>query len=163
VLEVLRTAGGSLARTVLREAVDSRLAAAELDRATEALVARGLVHVERTTTPWKSIRGRVNHAPVMRYTLTEHEERAASVDGRQFWSSWGPKDGPILWSAQPPALGLYESPGGGMPAGVAYPVGWIQGSKAPVATFRLIVGQEEVEGVFLCDRRRFVPLGEAAE
>jgi hypothetical protein len=49
-----------------------------------------------------------------------------------------------------------------MPIGMALPVGWVQGSKAPVATLT-VGGKEELEGLFLCDRRQFVPLGEAAE
>jgi hypothetical protein len=75
IVALLRVAGGSLARNALREAINPRLLAAELDRATEALTGRGLVRVERTTSEWVSIHGHESRVPVTKYILTERGGR----------------------------------------------------------------------------------------
>jgi hypothetical protein len=83
-------------------------------------------------------------------------------------TNWGPLDGPILGRSSPPALSVFLAgerlPGDvGLPIGIAYPTGLVERRRGPAVTFRLAIGKTELEGRWLCDRRAFVRLGEAAE
>jgi hypothetical protein len=80
-----------------------------------------------------------------------------------FYSTWGPLYGPILRRDEPPALGIFSSPDRPMPIGIAFSVGQVEHSKGPAATFRLVVGKHELEGLYLCIGRQFVKLGESAD
>jgi hypothetical protein len=80
-----------------------------------------------------------------------------------YFATWGPSDGPVLGEHEPPALGVISSPGEAMPVGVAFPTGHVQHRKGPAVTFRLVVGEVELPGLWLCVGRRFVELGEAPE
>lgn len=77
-------------------------------------------------------------------------------------TDWGPRDGAILARDQPPVLGV-QRPGALMPCGMAYPVGRLPTRRAPWAVFRLVVDGVELEGRYVCVKRAFVELGEAAE
>jgi hypothetical protein len=77
-------------------------------------------------------------------------------------TNWGPP-GPILYRDRPPAIGIFRGVVDGLPVWIAYSVGHVASRRAPAAVFRL-----EAEGVdagarWVCVRRRFVELGEAAE
>src|SRR5512144_977985 len=80
-----------------------------------------------------------------------------------YFSTWGPTDGPIRYRDNPPALGVVVDPAEpAMPSGIAYPTGWIQDPRGrpPVATFRLVVGEVELPGLYVCVGRRFLPAAE---
>jgi hypothetical protein len=79
-----------------------------------------------------------------------------------YLSNWGPLDGPILGYNCPGAMGVLAE-GEAMPIGIAYPVGLVEHRRGPAQTFRLVVNKTELLGRWLCIRRRFVQLGEAAE
>jgi hypothetical protein len=81
----------------------------------------------------------------------------------QFYSTWGPCDGPILGAHEPPALGVVDAPGAIWPIGIAYPVGLVAHRRGPATTFRLIIRKVELEGRWLCVARQFLRLGDAAE
>jgi hypothetical protein len=78
-------------------------------------------------------------------------------------ATFGPLDGPVLRRHEPPALGVVADPGRPMPIGIAFPVGQVEHRRRPAATFRLVIGKAELEGRWLCVRREFVRLGDAAE
>src|SRR3954447_26530050 len=80
-----------------------------------------------------------------------------------FFSTWGPVDGPILRGAHPPAIGVVATPGDAWPIGIAYPVGTVAHRKGPAVSFRLVVDKVELDGRWICEARRFVLLGDAAE
>jgi hypothetical protein len=80
-----------------------------------------------------------------------------------FFSSFGPADGPILARHESPALGVLASPDERMPIGIAFPTGLMAHRKGPAKTFRLVIGKTELSGRWICEGRRFVPLGDAAE
>jgi hypothetical protein len=50
-----------------------------------------------------------------------------------------------------------------MPIGIAFPVGQVEHRRGPAATFRLMIDKVELEGRWLCVRREFIRLGDAAE
>ena len=78
-----------------------------------------------------------------------------------FYTNWGPIDGPIL--DESPALGVLAERAGGLPVGIAYPVGLVEHRRGRAKTFRLVVNKVELEGRWLCVGREFVRLGDAAE
>jgi hypothetical protein len=80
-----------------------------------------------------------------------------------FFSTWGPRDGPILARDAPPAMGVVEAPDAIWPVGIAYPMGQVAHRKGPARTFRLVVAKVDLEGRWICVNRRFIALGEAAE
>jgi hypothetical protein len=79
-----------------------------------------------------------------------------------YLSTWGPLDGPILRAANPPTLGVMVT-GRLFPIGMAFAGGAVAGRRGPICTFRLVVDKVELEGRWICDRQRFVKLGDAAE
>lgn len=78
----------------------------------------------------------------------------------QFFSTWGPRNGPIRWRDLPPSLGVVDSPGTMIPIGIAFPVEAIPDplGSPPAAAFRLKVGETWRDGFYVCHGRRFVPL-----
>lgn len=78
-------------------------------------------------------------------------------------SNWGPRDGPIRRRDRCPVMSVYAKPGDGVGIGIAYPTGFTADPKGSIETFRLVIGKTELEGRFICLRRRFVKLGDAAE
>jgi hypothetical protein len=46
---------------------------------------------------------------------------------------------------------------------IAYPLGLVEDCSGPATAFRLVVGKTDLPGRWLCARRRFVQLSEAAE
>jgi hypothetical protein len=81
-----------------------------------------------------------------------------------YFANWGPKDGPILGRDRSPAIEVFHTADAShLPIGIAYPVGLIPGRNGPVKTFRLVIQDNELDGRFICDRRRFVRIGDAAE
>jgi hypothetical protein len=80
-----------------------------------------------------------------------------------FFATWGPLDGPILRSHEPPALGIVAAPDATWPIGIAFAAGQVQHRRGVAATFRLVLDQQELEGRWLCVGREFVRLGDAAE
>lgn len=78
-------------------------------------------------------------------------------------STVGPLDGPIRWRDHPGAIGGYAPEPTDrldMPIGIALPVGRVEHPRGPVATSRLVVGNDELPGLYACDRRRFVRVDE---
>jgi hypothetical protein len=95
--------------------------------------------------------------------MSQPDDPAAPEPAGPFYSTWGPLDGPILRSHQPPAIGVVGEPGGAWPIGMAFPTGQVEHRRGPAVTWRLIIKKVELEGRWLCLGRRFVRLGEAAE
>jgi hypothetical protein len=77
-----------------------------------------------------------------------------------YYSTWGPKDGPIRYKDNPPAMGVVSDPAGGFPIGIAYPGRNRPDPRGSVVLFRLVVGGHELPGRWECRRREFVPVGE---
>jgi hypothetical protein len=75
VLEVLRAAGGEIRRGPLREAIDMGFPAAELDRATEALLSRGLIRLAQVRIEWQTLQGYQNNRLVTVYRLAKKNGR----------------------------------------------------------------------------------------
>ncbi len=69
-LDVLRAAGGSLARDKLRGGISGVLTAAGLDQAVNQLVREGLIEVEVETTTYREINGQRAEFRVRVYRLT---------------------------------------------------------------------------------------------
>jgi hypothetical protein len=67
-----------------------------------------------------------------------------------FYSTWGPLDGPILRSDEPPTIGVVGEPGGAWSIGMAFPTGQIEHRRGPAVTFRLVVGDLEPEERWPC-------------
>ena len=81
-----------------------------------------------------------------------------------YWGHWGPTDGPLRFRDSGPALGVLDnlhSPP--MPIGIAFCVGYVADWRGPVATFRLTIGKDILPGLYVLDRRRFVPAEEWEE
>jgi hypothetical protein len=95
--------------------------------------------------------------------MSPQADASALPPAGPFFSTWGPLTGPILRRDEPPALGVVDSPDRPMPIGIAFSVGQVAHRKGPAATFRLVVQEQELEGLYLCIGRRFVKLGESAE
>jgi hypothetical protein len=95
--------------------------------------------------------------------MTTDDPPPAPEPSGPFFSTWGPLDGPILRSDEPPAIGVVGEPGGAWPIGMAFPTGQVEHRRGAAVTFRLIIRKVELEGRYLCLRREFVRLGDAAE
>ena len=81
----------------------------------------------------------------------------------RYHSNFGPLDGTILHRDGPPTMGVYADPDGAETVGIAYPVGQVETRQWVAATFQLVIGEEDLEGRYICWGRVFVRLGEAAE
>lgn len=75
-----------------------------------------------------------------------------------YYSNWGPRDACITWSDRPSDLDVHDEPDKTLPVGVAYLVGYVSSRRGPVCLFRLVVGGVKLDGLFVCDCRRFVRL-----
>jgi hypothetical protein len=87
----------------------------------------------------------------------------ASPPSGPFYVTWGPTDGPILARDHPPTLGVVDAPDAVWSIGIAYPWGQVEHRRGPARTFRLTIGKVELEGRWICLRRQFIKLGDAAE
>src|SRR3954467_8828889 len=96
-------------------------------------------------------------------SMTSSDVTPPAPPAGPFFSTWGPPDGPILRRDQPPAIGVVATPGNAWPIGIAYPVGTVAHRKGPAVSFRLGVHKVELDGRWICESRRFVLLGDAAE
>jgi hypothetical protein len=80
----------------------------------------------------------------------------------RYRTNFGPTDGPLLHRDTPGPLGVLVDDDL-MPVGIAFPAGMVASRRGPATVFRLVVGQAEIEGRWLCVGREFLPLGDAAE
>jgi hypothetical protein len=94
--------------------------------------------------------------------LSDISSPATSRPGPYF-SRWGPESGPILGRDDPAAIGVHDSPDNPMPIGMALPRGLVEHRRGPAKVFRILIRGVEIDGLWLCVGRRFVPLGDAAE
>lgn len=81
-----------------------------------------------------------------------------------YFATWGPKDGPIRASSNPPTMGVQADPDApGLPVGTAFGAGFAPHKRGAVALFRLVIRKVELPDPYVCASRRFVPLEEWEE
>src|SRR5262245_35339174 len=79
------------------------------------------------------------------------------MTARAYFSNLGPESGPILESPQPSILVLYDTADAGdAPIGLAHPAGHIERSGSQVQTYRLAIGPAQLDGLWICEGRRFL-------
>jgi hypothetical protein len=59
----------------------------------------------------------------------------------------------LRYGKVPGTLGVLEAPDNPMPIGIAFPIGWTAEGRA---LSRLVIGSEEIPGLWVCRARRFV-------
>lgn len=79
-----------------------------------------------------------------------------------YFASFGPADGPLRYREAMPSIGVFarsrrqSSRGCVFPVGIAHPAAWTEYHGIIAATFRLVIGTDELKGRWVCDRRLFV-------
>lgn len=85
----------------------------------------------------------------------------------RYYASFGPQDGPVQYRDRQPTIGVFarsrHSLADVYPVGTAHPAAWIVRNDMAVATFRLVIGSQELGGRWVCNRRRFVLVDDAGD
>jgi hypothetical protein len=80
------------------------------------------------------------------------------------WANFGPLDAPLFDGDAPSAIAvLPRLDGPPSPVGIAYGASYVRHRNRSVATWRLVIGKEELPGRWVCIGRRFVEVGDWQE
>jgi hypothetical protein len=93
-------------------------------------------------------------------TIAEGPELGTTHHGR-FYSRFGPDDGALRVVDCPGGLDVFGSPDTpGHLVGRAVPVARRPGPRGAIVLFRVIIDHQALAGLWECQRRKFVPVGE---